>query len=932
MSTEDGLPITSTEEADVRVVVPPSVEEEVFEVQIMHPYKLPLGWRPASQPWRDRVGEVPESPFVKLLDSFNPMTNAAHDSMVDDAKETWRWSSSWEVEVSYTACDEDGWTYGLSIASMNNHLAEGTSRTKPRPYDFLRRRRWVRTRVKVTPHDPAADGRFYCILRLDSAFSHVVHGRATPLRQMHNLTFNNDDIAMEGWLGKYGSLAHNWRLRYFLLRRDTNTLVYLKDLSSLLQLGQVPITTHTAVEMLPSSSGKSKKQFAFEVVNGTHRCRLNAPNQLVKMQWINAIHNIMFKRQPPFALKCAAMHRLRPNYREDCVMPHFDALVALFETVRAFVLDACDDILDPSGAAAATNVLPPAGIDKALLPPTPSAALVAFRADVEARLDAIAAEKIHPVRHIALLSYLKISQVKEEVYQLCLDLVDSILSFQVSKSMVKLKRTGSDLRRSSIPQMWIDEAAQDKQQRLSISEDSMSTCEMAVALMDEPPTSTTQPSSSTSSNVTASGAGRIKMGRKFVKQALRRVFRRAEHLDRGVDGLVVWANDKDIGSLIAYTLVSSMYVDRLEESCGVINVLMELEDRMISRTRNIYKEIKSTSTHHLKCHVVLNQKPALKDSTSDVGDDDEIRSTTVTVYFATQFHCLRHVCKPGNLGYLNSVAKSASWETSGGKSGAFFSLSHDQQFVLKGVSATEFNMFVDFAPTYFKYMADVAEKGRASCLAKIFGAYKIQLPDQSKPMYVLVMECSLFGFTATQLYDLKGVKRNRGVDPDTPVTRKVLPDENFIDRMPVQVREGDLKRFRNALDHDVEFLASVGVIDYSLLLAFNDDTLEVRAALIDYVHQFDFIKRVESGAKKMYQLPTVLPPDQYKERFLHAMDIYFLSRQVEEGSDEESSFLTRCFSDNSQQQQQPQTTRAMRIRPRTMSDVSSKQHLLSIVE
>ncbi|CAK4672057.1 hypothetical protein LEN26_007383 [Aphanomyces euteiches] len=908
MSNDHAVTKTLTNNADICVVVPPAVEEEVFEIQVLHPYKLPLGWRPASHPWRNRAGDEPDTAFCKFPPSFDP--TSASDSMVDGMKDVWRWSTPWTVDTTYTLCDEEGWTYGISIASLNNHIAEGTSKTKPRPFDFLRRRRWIRTRIKVQPaeYDDETDSRSYCVLRLDSALAHVVYGRATPLRQMLNLKFNPKEIAMEGWLGKFGHFSHNWRLRYFLLRRDTNTLIYLKDTSSMLQLGQVPITTHTTIEAVAPLTNKTRLQFAFELVNGNHRCRLNAPSEAVKQQWINAIHDIMFKRQPPFALKVSTSQRLRPNYRAECVLPHLTALQDLFTTASAFILSVFDDLFNYGADLSESN----AKIQSILKPlsTSPSSAVSTFRAEVVASLDAISAQHIQPLRNLALLSFLKTLQAKEAVYDECMSLLDSIWSYQPpeSKAVVNLRRTSSDRRRQALPEMWLQQ--EDRPQRPSITDNSSEPCSEEATTSDRSLT-----------DVAVLGP---KGGRKSSKQSLRRVFGRPEHLERGVDGIIIWANDKDIGSLVAYTLTSKMYVERLEDRCKAINVLMELEDKMIARSRNIYKEIRSKAIHHLKCHVVLNSRTDENDSRESEVDEDEADCTTVTVYFAPQFHCLRHVLQPGNLGYLDSIAQSASWETTGGKSGAFFLLTHDRQFVLKGVTATEFNMFVDLAPSYFDYMASVAENKKPSCLAKILGAYKIKLHGHSKAMYVFAMECSTFGFTTTQMYDLKGVKRNRDVEQPS-ARRAVLPDENFIDRVPVQVRENDWRRFSMALENDVKFLASCGVIDYSLLLAFNDETLEIRAALIDYVHQFDFLKRVESGAKKMYQLPTVIPPEPYMERFLKAMEKYFLSRQVDEDDDEEA-VVTRCLSDTVLQ------SPSKRIRPRMLSDGSSRRLLKAIGE
>jgi len=49
-----------------------------------------------------------------------------------------------EVDLAYTATDEEGWTYALSFPRMQLHLTENSTHYFPKPRDFVRRRRWVR--------------------------------------------------------------------------------------------------------------------------------------------------------------------------------------------------------------------------------------------------------------------------------------------------------------------------------------------------------------------------------------------------------------------------------------------------------------------------------------------------------------------------------------------------------------------------------------------------------------------------------------------------------------------------------------------------------------------------------------------------------------------------------------------------------------------
>lgn len=55
--------------------------------------------------------------------------------------------------------------------------------------------------------------------------------------------------------------------------------------------------------------------------------------------------------------------------------------------------------------------------------------------------------------------------------------------------------------------------------------------------------------------------------------------------------------------------------------------------------------------------------------------------------------------------YVQSLSTAYSWDASGGKSGASFARTLDDRFVIKCISRTELQMFLDCAPAYFEYLS-----------------------------------------------------------------------------------------------------------------------------------------------------------------------------------------------------------------------------------
>lgn len=140
-----------------------SEEEEVFEVQTLQPFH---GW--AFERFCDRSGNT----FAKLSaaahhvaardDKLSAVTSSSDDNSEGFEvgvlpSDEWMWSHQWIPDVEYTQCDEEGWCYGSTIARINRRLAEGTTKAKREYYHFVRRRRWIRTRVKKPPPAAACD-------------------------------------------------------------------------------------------------------------------------------------------------------------------------------------------------------------------------------------------------------------------------------------------------------------------------------------------------------------------------------------------------------------------------------------------------------------------------------------------------------------------------------------------------------------------------------------------------------------------------------------------------------------------------------------------------------------------------------------------------------------------------------------------------------
>ena len=103
------------------------------------------------------------------------------------------------------------------------------------------------------------------------------------------------------------------------------------------------------------------------------------------------------------------------------------------------------------------------------------------------------------------------------------------------------------------------------------------------------------------------------------------------------------------------------------------------------------------------------------------------------VYYAKQFEALRSCYfkeEDSRENFVRSLAMSARWSTQGGKSGAAFSKTMDERLVIKQIQRVELQMFLDFAPAYFEYMAKAYYHNLPTVLCKVLGVYTVRYDNK----------------------------------------------------------------------------------------------------------------------------------------------------------------------------------------------------------
>ena len=252
------------------------------------------------------------------------------------------------------------------------------------------------------------------------------------------------------------------------------------------------------------------------------------------------------------------------------------------------------------------------------------------------------------------------------------------------------------------------------------------------------------------------------------------------------------------------------------------------------------------------------------------------------VFFAEQFDAMRRKCGVGER-IVESLSRCLKWDSKGGKTKSVFLKTLDDRLVLKSLAPIETQAFLRFAPAYFRIMSEALFHELPSVIAKMLGFYQVIIKNPVTGVdfnwYLLLMENLFYDRSPTRIFDLKGSMRNRRIK-STGEQNEVLLDENmveFIYESPLFSREHSKKLLRASIWNDTLFLAGQNVMDYSLMMAIDENRKELCIGIIDCIRTYTWDKKLETWIKdRGKNRPTVTSPREYKNRFREAMGRYVL--------------------------------------------------------
>lgn len=222
-----------------------------------------------------------------------------------------------------------------------------------------------------------------------------------------------------------------------------------------------------------------------------------------------------------------------------------------------------------------------------------------------------------------------------------------------------------------------------------------------------------------------------------------------------------------------------------------------------------------------------------------------------TDYAPEAFRVLRESLGIKDADYIKSIKgdKNVMVEKfTEGRSGSFFYFSEDGKYLVKTLSSSESRFFVSRLRQFVEYTI----KNRGSLITRFLGLHNIKLYNLSINFVVMqnVFQTTL---KISDRYDLKGswIDRNRkGTD-----TGGVYKDNDL--QFKIYLEPADRAKFIAQIESDANFLCSLDVMDYSLLLGtHNTCYILTDRHPVENVEMVPFYQRDSGGLRaKMIQGP-----------------------------------------------------------------------------
>ncbi|BAM39765.1 uncharacterized protein TOT_020000036 [Theileria orientalis strain Shintoku] len=288
----------------------------------------------------------------------------------------------------------------------------------------------------------------------------------------------------------------------------------------------------------------------------------------------------------------------------------------------------------------------------------------------------------------------------------------------------------------------------------------------------------------------------------------------------------------------------------------------------------------------------------------------------ITVFYGREFEGLRKRFCGDLMNYARSLCRSTRMRSTG-KSGSPIFMTYDGNYTIKLINKYEIGLFIAQGREFFEYF-----KKNETLMSLPYGLYKVTHLKTNSSINCFVMQnIDHFHNESKISFDLKGIalkryisisresvtptslsttynyahssfsdseaKGKEGEGKDQSVLMSsggsyVLLDQNFklyTKGCPIQLNYESINLINERLKSDLNFLSSINIVDYSMLLRISPSQSVITLGIIDFLRPYTWDKQIETVGKRLANIgqePTIVSPNEYKTRFFNFIQRTFV--------------------------------------------------------
>ncbi len=321
----------------------------------------------------------------------------------------------------------------------------------------------------------------------------------------------------------------------------------------------------------------------------------------------------------------------------------------------------------------------------------------------------------------------------------------------------------------------------------------------------------------------------------------------------------------------------------------------------------------------MRIAIISSQKLQDISAYNDQYFDETLQNIRIKCYFPKLFKELRELydinlqdfCASFKANHLLEVNKSES-----SLSGSQFFYSFDGKYIIKSMRREEVTFIKQMIYKYYKYIEN--NKNENTFITKFYAMFKIININtdiinkvNKMPQHFIIMNCIYYENEMNinqkdiqlNIYDIKGSEYNRITEKQNlhqfhQLSKEykkynklkqitILKDHEWMEKgTKLDVNDKEKKRIQIQLFKDIQFLKSLQIMDYSLIIALYDDKNDKKKkgknyciGIIDFLQHYDFWKQVEgNGAYYLLGIEgyDIVDPEHYANRLWKFITTYIL--------------------------------------------------------